>query len=100
MIELGKHAAGVVLPVRAQPGARANGIRGEHQGALKVSVTQAPEKGKANKAIIEVLAKTLGLARSQIQLLSGDTSHDKKFVVSGIDADELQRRIGESLPSG
>lgn len=99
MIELGKHSAGVVLPVRAQPGARANGVRGEHQGALKVSVTQAPEKGKANKAIIEVLAKSFGLSRSQIQLLSGDTSHDKKFVVAGIDAEELQSRIAELLAS-
>ena len=48
MIELTEHSEGVVLPVRAQAGASKNGIRGEQNGMLKVSVTQIAEKGKAN----------------------------------------------------
>ncbi|MGE3776880.1 MAG: DUF167 domain-containing protein, partial [Pirellulaceae bacterium] len=47
MIQLERHAQGVVLPVRAHPGARREEVRGEHDGALKVSVAAAPEKGKA-----------------------------------------------------
>jgi uncharacterized protein (TIGR00251 family) len=93
MIALGTHTEGVVLPVRAQPGARANAVRGEHRGALKVAVTQAPEKGKANRAVVELLSRELQLARSQFTLLSGDTSHDKRFVVSGIAAAELAARL-------
>lgn len=93
MIALGTHVGGVILPVRAQPGARVNAVRGEHQGALKVAVTQAPEKGKANRAVVEVLSRELQLARSQFTLLSGETSHDKRFVVTGITAAELADRL-------
>ena len=93
MIELQPHAAGVILPVRAQPGARQSGVRGEHQGMLKVSVTQVAEKGKANKAIVKELADALSLRKSQIELLSGETSHDKRFLIREIAADDLLRRI-------
>jgi uncharacterized protein len=61
VIALESHGDGVILPVRAQTGARRNGIQGEHAGMLKVSVTAAPAKGKANKAIQEVLAEQLNL---------------------------------------
>jgi len=97
VIALRDHAAGVILPVRAQPGARVNAVRGEHQGALKVAVTQAPEKGKANRAVIEVLSRELKLARSQFTLLTGETSHDKRFVVSSISTVELTKRLNELL---
>ena len=97
MIALGAHSVGVILPVRAQPGARVNAVRGEHQGSLKVAVTQAPEKGKANRAVIEVLRRELKLGRSQFTLLSGETSQDKRFVVSGISAVELATRLQEVL---
>ena len=56
---------------------------------LKVSVTQAPEKGKANKAVIELLAKKLGLKKSQIELIAGETSHQKRFLLREIKPDEL-----------
>ena len=97
MIELAEHPEGVLLPVRAQPGASRNGIRGEQNGALKVSVTQVAEKGKANHALIEALAKGLGLKRSQIELLSGDTQSQKKFLVRGITREELAARLAAAL---
>lgn len=92
MLELVPHADGVILPVRAQPGARRNEIRGIQDGMLKASVTQSPEKGKANKALIDLLCKSLGLKKSQVELISGETSHQKRFLVRGITADELARR--------
>jgi uncharacterized protein len=92
------HAGGTILPVRAHPGARRNEIRGVQEGMLKVSVTQAPEKGKANKAVIELLAKTLGLKKSQIELIAGETSHRKRFLVRGIGLSELAERI-RALPA-
>ena len=73
-IALEPHCEGIVLPVRAHAGARRNEIRGEQDGMLKVSVTQAPEKGKANKALIAVLSEGLSLKKSQIELISGATS--------------------------
>jgi len=93
VIELSDHPEGVILPVKAQPGARAAGIRGEHGGALKVSVTQVAEKGKANEALVAVLADGLGLKRSQIELIAGETQPRKRFLIRGISRTELSARI-------
>ncbi len=93
MIELEAVEGGVILPVRAHPGARRNEIRGEQNGMLKVSVTQAPEKGKANKALVALLARELALRKSQIALQSGDTSGQKRFLIAGISLEELAARI-------
>jgi len=62
-------------------------------------VTQAPEKGKANKAILELLAETLGLRKNQLELLAGETSSQKKFLVREITAEELAQRISDQLGS-
>ena len=97
MFDLSDHPEGVMLPVRAQPGASRAGIRGEQNGALKVAVTQVAEKGKANKSLIETLAKGLGLKRSQIELISGETQRDKKFLIRGISRNELTSRIAQTL---
>jgi hypothetical protein len=83
--------------VRAQPGASKSGIRGEQQGALKVSVTQIAEKGKANKALIEVLAKELGLKRSQIELLAGPTQQNKRFLIRSVTRVEIEQRIAAAI---
>lgn len=93
MIDLEAVEGGVILPIRAHPGARRNEIRGAQNGMLKVSVTQAPEKGKANKAIVDLLARELSLRRSQIGLLSGETSGQKRFLIAGIALEELASRI-------
>jgi len=95
MIELTEHSEGVVLPVRAQAGASKNGIRGEQNGMLKVSVTQIAEKGKANKALAETIAKGLGMKKSQVELLTGETQSQKKFLIRGISRQELESKLAE-----
>ena len=97
MVEVIEHPEGIVLPVRAQPGAKANAVRGEQAGALKVAVTQIAEKGKANQALVEVLAETLGLKRSQIELLAGEMQREKKFLIRGVTRDELAEKIAAAL---
>jgi uncharacterized protein len=97
VISLQPHPEGTILPVRAQPGARRNELRGEQNGALKVCVTQSPEKGKANKAVIELIAKSLKLKKSQIQLLSGETSHQKIFLIRDITPEEFAKIISEEV---
>lgn len=89
MIELRAHPEGTVLPVRAQPGARKNEIRGTQDGMLKVSVTQSPEKGKANKALIALLSKELSLRKSQLELIAGETSQQKQILVRTVTPEEL-----------
>jgi len=96
VIDLQPHPGGTILPVRAQPGARKDEIRGVQDGMLKVAVTQAPERGKANKAIAALLAKALGLKKSQIEIVSGETSRKKQFLIRGIATGELSRRIAAS----
>ena len=93
MIAVTDHAEGCVLPVRAQPGARRNGVQGEQNGALKVAVTAPPEDGRANKALVEVLRDLLHLKRSQVELVAGGTSRDKKFLVRGLTRRELSERV-------
>jgi uncharacterized protein len=68
-------------------------VLGEQAGALKVSVNAAPQDGKANKALVELLRKALGLKRSQVELVSGQTSRDKRFVIRGLTASDLQQRL-------
>ena len=97
MIELKPHPEGTILPVRAQPGARRNEIRGEQDGMLKVSVTQPPEKGKANKALIALLSKELSLRKSQLELIAGQTSHQKQVLVRDVTSEELAELIEQAL---
>lgn len=85
MIELLPHAEGTLLPVRAQPGARRDALTGEHAGALRVAVTAPPDRGRANEAIAEVIAESLGLRESQVVLISGATSRQKRFLLRGVD---------------
>jgi uncharacterized protein len=93
MLALEPHREGTILPVRAQPGARRNEIRGAQDGMLKVCVTQSPEKGKANKALVQLLSKSLGLKKSQFELIAGETSHQKRFLIRGVSLKELTDRI-------
>ena len=93
MIPITDHAEGSVLPVRARPGARRAGVQGEQAGALKVAVTAPPEDGRANQALVEVLREALGLKRSQVELLSGQSSRDKRFLIRGVARAELEKRL-------
>jgi uncharacterized protein (TIGR00251 family) len=96
-LEITAHANGVLLRVQAVPGARRNAILGVRNGALRVAVAQAPEKGKANDALVDLLAKTLRLRRSQILIVEGESSRRKKLFIDNIVADELRERIARSI---
>ncbi len=97
MIAVTAHAEGCVLPVRAHPGARRCAVLGEQAGALKVAVTAPPEDGRANKALVETLRDALHLKRSQIDLLSGATSRDKRFLIRGVTPGELVAMLAPLL---
>jgi uncharacterized protein (TIGR00251 family) len=97
VIALTEHAQGWVLPVRAQPGARKVGVMGEHAGALKLGVTAPPKDGRANQALTEQLRELLGLKRSQVALIGGATSRNKRFLIAGLARVELEMRVSELL---
>ena len=67
----------VRLRLRVSAGASRRRILGIHGGALKLSVKAPPERGKANRDVLALVAETFGLAASDVDLVSGDTSPDK-----------------------
>jgi uncharacterized protein (TIGR00251 family) len=93
MLELEPHANGIVVPVKVQARARRNGILGEREGTLRVAVTAAPEKGKANDAVIGVLSQALRLPKSAIAIISGQTSTRKRLLVSGVTMDQVRSAL-------
>ena len=99
-IALESHPEGTILPVRARAGARRNELKGIHAGSLQVSVTRAPEKGKANEAIIALLAASLGLRKRQIKLVSGETSPQKRFLVRDVAPALVAARAEQALARG
>ncbi len=98
MIDLTVHAQGTVLAVHAQPGAKRNAVLGTRAGALRVAVTAPPEKGKANAAVGAVLAASIGCRCSQIALIAGETSRQKRFLVIGVTPDDLRQRLAAAIP--
>ena len=100
MIALVDHAEGCILPVRAQPGARRAGVQGEQNGALKVAVNAPPQDGRANDALAAVLRDALGLKRSQIELIAGQTARDKRFLIRGHSRAELQAKLAALAEGG
>jgi uncharacterized protein (TIGR00251 family) len=89
VIALRGHPEGVILPIRAQPGARKTALIGEHGGALKLAVTAPPDDGRANAALIELVRELLGLKRSQVELIGGATSRNKSILIRGMPADRV-----------
>ena len=77
MLALRRSGDRVLVTVRVSPRSSSNGIGGERDGALVVRVTAAPADGRANEAVLRVLAGALGLAPSRIGLVRGATARTK-----------------------
>ncbi len=84
MINIREVENGIVVSVKVQPNASKDMVVGEHADQLKIAVTVAPEKGKANKKVIKVLSKLLGVKSSDVEILSGETSREKKVFIRNI----------------
>ncbi|QDU81683.1 hypothetical protein Pla110_34270 [Polystyrenella longa] len=91
------HPDGLILPLKVSPKAKRNGVTGIHDDQLKISVTAVPEKGKANLAVLKLLAKELSIARSQLEILRGDTSPQKQVLLRNISRDELESQLTSLL---
>jgi uncharacterized protein len=81
--------------VRVVPGAHTSALVGRHGDGWKVRVAVAPERGRANKALLELLAERLGVRASALRLVAGHTGRDKIVEVEGIGAEELVRLLDE-----
>jgi uncharacterized protein (TIGR00251 family) len=85
---------GVQLQLHVQPGASRTGIAGLHGDALKVRITAPPADGRANRELLDFLAEVLGVARSRIALVKGESGRRKTVIVQGIELEETRRRLG------
>jgi uncharacterized protein len=81
------------LRLRVIPGSGKPGIVGRYGDGWKLRVTAPPDRGKANEATLDILADTLGLAATNLRLVSGHGSRDKTVEVAGLTTAEAERRL-------
>ena len=95
---------GLLLSVRVTPRSRRDEVAGLHTASggavsLAVKVTAVPDKGRANKAVIETLAKACRMPKSAFTLVAGDTERNKTILVTGNPA-ELEALIAGKVNAG
>ena len=90
---------GVKLAVRALPGAKRTaivGLYGEGAAAqLKIAVQAPPIEGRANSALIEFLADKFDVPKSYVELVSGELSRSKVFLVRGVTRTQVEAKLGD-----
>lgn len=95
LVDAGKD--GAVLRVHVQPGASGDGIAGAYGNSLKVRVRAPATSGRANEAVITLLAKELGVPATALTLTAGASSRDKRVRFAGFSAAELEKRLAGAL---
>ena len=93
MVKTREVEGGIVVSVKIQPNSSKDRVIGEYADRIKIAVTVAPEKGKANKAVIKVFSKWLGVKSSDIQIISGEKLRDKEVFVRNITKEKLYKLI-------
>jgi uncharacterized protein (TIGR00251 family) len=92
-------AGGVTLAVRAQPGAKKTaivGVYGEGDAAqLKIAVQAPPIEGRANDALVAFLAETFGISKRSVELVSGELSRSKVFMLTGVTIQQARSELAK-----
>lgn len=97
----GQPTAKTRLTIKVVPGASRDAIAGWLGDALKVRVSAPPEKGRANAALLRLLAAALGVPESSLAITAGATSARKTVEIEGLDPERVRRRLGRgSSPRG
>jgi len=92
--------AGATIRVRVQPRAAREGIEGSRAGAWRVRVSAAPVEGEANRALMAVLARALGVRPAELRIVHGARGRDKLVRIEGVRAEEVERRLAAACPGG
>ena len=87
------------IKVRVQPKSSRNQVGGFQDGTLRVRVTAAPTEGQANAAVIALLAKTLGVSKSRLEIIRGYRSRDKVVSVDTLTDQEVRQKLGVGFNS-
>lgn len=87
-------ANGVSFRVKVIPRAKRDEIVGVENDAVKIRLNAPPVEGRANEALVKFLAQTLGIARSNVEIVRGDSSRHKVVRVRGIRVDQIREKLG------
>jgi uncharacterized protein len=79
-----------ILAVRVQPRASRAKIVGMQGGMLKIALTSPPVDGAANKALCQLMAKELGVAKGRVTILRGEKSREKQILIQGVDQEAVR----------
>ena len=90
---------GVVFAAKIVPSSSKTTISGILDGMMKIKISAAPEKGKANQCLVNFLAKQLGVKKKAISIISGQTNPVKSVQVLGISAETLLKRLAKNNPT-
>ena len=83
----------VTLKVRVQPKASRNQVEGYRGDTLCLRVTAPPEAGKANLAVVSLLAERLGIAKSKVRMIRGQASRDKVVLIESLTPEDVRRSL-------
>ena len=84
------------LHVRVSPGAARSTVVGRHGDGWKLRVAAAPEDGRANDAVVRLLASALAVREGDVAIVSGRASRDKTVALTGIGPEEIERRLARA----
>jgi uncharacterized protein (TIGR00251 family) len=92
------HRDGAVIELAVQSRAPRTEFAGIHDGALRLRVTAPPVDGAANAAVLDYLARQLGVSRSKLEIVGGQTSRRKRVLVRGLDVHDVCEQVGIDTP--
>lgn len=94
LISFTENEEAITFTVRVGPRASKNEIVGELEGSLKIRISAPPVDGAANEEVVKVLAKAFGVAKSNVTIVSGETSKTKRVRVIGATLEQLRQLAG------
>ncbi len=99
-LEIRDCESGATFRMSVKAHAKADRVAGVHGGALRAEVSAARERGKANEALVKLVAAALGIPRRDVEIVKGGMSRDKVVRVAGLKASDLRRRIADASGGG
>jgi uncharacterized protein len=83
------------LAVKITPNAGRNEVTGFKEGVLQIKIAAPPEKGKANKELVDFLSERLGIRKSTILIIKGQTSRNKVVSIETLSNEEIIKKLGK-----
>ncbi len=93
MLRISEDSSGVTIAIKVVPGSSRDRVMGLLGDELKLAVSKPPSGGEANKAVVDLLAKSLALPRAAVQITAGHGNPHKQVRLAGITADQIRARL-------